>query len=93
MLCSSNPAGKRPHPTQVQVIEQIGGLRVLQRKPGGHRAWGCGGPLPVELPRAGKFMPSLEMVGNGLVQQPARRMARVVEFGFCTGLPARLRMR
>jgi hypothetical protein len=36
---------------------------------------------------------SLEMVGNGLERQPELRMARVVEFGFCTGLPARLSIR
>ena len=42
--------------------------------------------LPVELPRAGKFMPRLEMLGYVLVQQRALRKARVVELGFCTGL-------
>ena len=43
--------------------------------------------LPVELTCAGKFMPSLEMVGNGLVEQSALSKALVVEFGFCIGLP------
>ena len=43
--------------------------------------------LPVELTCAGKFMPSLEMVGNGLVGQSALSKSLVVEFGFCTGLP------
>ena len=37
--------------------------------------------LSVELACAGKFMPSLETVGNGLVKQRALRMARVVESG------------
>ena len=49
--------------------------------------------LAVELACAGKFMPSLEVLGNGLVQQRALRVARVVEFGFGTRWPARMRMR
>ena len=32
MPWSSKPAGKLPHPTHAQVIERIGGLRVLPRK-------------------------------------------------------------
>lgn len=46
--------------------------------------------LAVELTRAGEFMPSLEVFGNGLVQQRALRVAWVVELGLGTRL---LRMR
>ena len=46
--------------------------------------------LPVELTCAGKFMPSLEMVGNRLVEKGAFGVARVVELGLCTRLPARV---
>jgi hypothetical protein len=43
--------------------------------------------LPVELTCAGKFMPSFEVVGNGLAEQCALSTARVVEFVLATGLP------
>ena len=46
--------------------------------------------LPVKLACAGKFMPSLEVLGYGLVEQRALRVARVVEFGLCTRLSARV---
>ena len=49
--------------------------------------------LAVELIRAGQLKPSLEVLGNVLVQQRALRVARVVEFGFCPGLHVRLGMR
>ena len=38
--------------------------------------------LTVKLVRAGQFKPGLEMLGNGLVQQRAFRVAGVVELGF-----------
>jgi hypothetical protein len=38
--------------------------------------------LAIELACAGKFMPSLEVLGNRLVEQSAFGVARVVEFGF-----------
>ncbi len=38
--------------------------------------------LAIELACAGKFMLGFEVLGNGLVEQCALRMARVVEFGF-----------
>jgi hypothetical protein len=46
--------------------------------------------LPVKLACAGKFMPSLEVLGYGLVSQRALGVARVVEFGLCTRLSARV---
>jgi hypothetical protein len=46
--------------------------------------------LAVELACTGEFMPSLEMFGNGLVEQRALRVARVVELGLCTRLSARV---
>jgi hypothetical protein len=38
--------------------------------------------LPVELAGTGQLKPDLEVFGNGLVEQRALRVARVVEFGF-----------
>ena len=49
--------------------------------------------LPVELAGAGQLKPGLEVLGNGLVEQRALWMARVVEFGFGARWPARVRMR
>ncbi len=49
--------------------------------------------LAVELARAGKFMPGLEVLGDGLVEQSPLGVARVVEFGFGTRLPTCMRMR
>ena len=49
--------------------------------------------LAVELTGAGQLKPGLEVFGNGLAQQRAPGVARVVEFGLCTRLPARMRMR
>ena len=48
--------------------------------------------LPIKLPRTGEFTPGLEMFGNRTVEQRALGVARVVELGFCTGQPARMRM-
>jgi hypothetical protein len=55
--------------------------------------WGVVVALAVELAHAGKFMPGLEVLGYGFVQQSPLGVARVVEFGLCTRLPARMRMR
>ena len=49
--------------------------------------------LTVELTCAGELMPGLEVFGNGFVEQRALRVAWVVEFGLCTRLPTRVRMR
>ena len=49
--------------------------------------------LAVELAGTGKFMPSLEVLGYGLVQQSPLGVARVVGLGFGARLPARMRMR
>ena len=49
--------------------------------------------LAIELTCAGEFMPGLEMFGYGLVEQSALGVARVVELGFGTRLPARMRVR
>ena len=46
--------------------------------------------LAVELAGAGQLKPGLEVLGYGLVQQRALGVARVVEFGLCTRLPARV---
>ena len=48
--------------------------------------------LAVELTGTCQRVPGLEVLGYGLVQQRALRVARVVELGFCTRLPARMRM-
>ncbi len=44
--------------------------------------------LAIELTCAGEFMPGLEVLGYGLVEQRALGVARVVELGFCTRWPA-----
>jgi hypothetical protein len=44
--------------------------------------------LAVELAGTGKFMPGLEVLGDGLVQQSPLGVARVVELWLCTRLPA-----
>ena len=49
--------------------------------------------LAVELACTNQLKPGLEVLGYGLVQQRALGVARVVELGFCTRLPARVRMR
>ena len=49
--------------------------------------------LPVELTGTGQLKPGLEVFGNGLVEQGALRVARVVEFGFGARLPSRVQMR
>ena len=36
--------------------------------------------LPIKLPRTGEFIPCLEIFGNGLVEQSALGVARVVEY-------------
>ena len=49
--------------------------------------------LAVELTGTGQLKPGLEMLGDGAVKQRALGVAWVVEFGFGTRLPARMRMR
>ena len=49
--------------------------------------------LPIELSCAGQVKPGLQVLGNGLVQQRALGVARVVELGLCTRLSARMRAR
>ena len=49
--------------------------------------------LAVELTATGQLKPGLEVLGNGSVQQSPLGVARVVELGLCTRLPARMRMR
>jgi hypothetical protein len=49
--------------------------------------------LAVELTGSGQLKPGLKILGNGLVEQRALGVARVVEFGLCSRLPARMRMR
>ena len=44
--------------------------------------------LAVELAGTGKFMPSLEVLGDGLVQQGPLGVVPVVELWLCTRLPA-----
>jgi len=48
------------------------------------RLWVVVVALAVELTGAGEVMPSLEMLGNGLVQQRTFGVARVVELGLGT---------
>jgi hypothetical protein len=49
--------------------------------------------LPVELTGTGQLKPDLEVFGYGLVEQSPLGVARVVELGFGTRWPARVRMR
>ena len=53
---------------------------------------GLGG-VGVALAGTGQRMPGLKVFGNGLVEQRALGVARVVELGFGARLPARMRMR
>ena len=46
--------------------------------------------LAIELTGTCQLKPGLEMFGYSLVQQRALRVARVVEFGLCTRLSARV---
>jgi putative addiction module killer protein len=46
--------------------------------------------LAVELACAGQLKPGLDVVGYGLVEQGALRMAGVVEFGFARGCSSQL---
>ena len=48
--------------------------------------------LAVEMTGTGQLTPGLKMLGNSLVEQSALGVARVVEFGLCSSLPARMRM-
>ncbi len=50
-------------------------------------------PWPIELSCAGQTKPGLEVLGNGLAEQRALGLTRVVEFGLCTRLPVRKSMR
>ena len=49
--------------------------------------------LAVKLAGTGQLKPGLEVLGNGLVEQRALGVARVVELGLCTRWPTRVRMR
>ena len=50
-------------------------------------------PWPPQLAGTGQLKPGLKVLGYGLVEQSPLGVARVVEFGLCTRLPARMRMR
>ena len=60
---------------------------------GGRRAWGVVVALAARLADTGQLMPSLKVLGYGLVEQSQLKVVRVVAFGLCTRLPARMRMR
>mgnify|MGYP003380913817 CR=1 FL=1 len=49
--------------------------------------------LAIELTGTGQLKPGLKMLGYGLVKQRAFGVARVVELGFGTRWPTRVRMR
>jgi hypothetical protein len=49
--------------------------------------------LAIELTGTGQLKPGLKMLGYGLVEQRAFGVARVVELGFGTRWPTRVRMR
>ena len=73
------------------VEDRAGSLRVDAVCPArSHNAWCVVVALAVELAGTGQLKPGLEVLGYGLVQQRALRVARVVELGFCTRLPARV---
>jgi hypothetical protein len=46
--------------------------------------------LAVELAGAGQLKPGLEVLGDGLVEQCALGVARVVELGLCSRLSTRV---
>ena len=54
------------------------------------RLWGVVVALPVERTGTGQPKPGLEVLGYGLVEQSPLGVARVVELGLCTRLPARV---
>jgi hypothetical protein len=85
------PAVITPRPGK--AVGEDAAFEVFAKRLADIRLWSVVVALPVELACAGKFIPSLEMFGNGLVKKGALGLARVVELGFCTRLPTRVRMR
>ena len=57
------------------------------------RLWGVVVALAARLAGTGPLKPGLKVLGYGLVEQRPLGVARVVDFGLCTRLPARMRMR
>ena len=74
------PAVVTPRPGK--AVGEDAALQILAKGLGDIRLWGVVVTLAIELACAGKFMPSLEVLGNRLVDQSAFGVARVVEFGF-----------
>jgi hypothetical protein len=73
-------------------MRKVAAFEVFAKGLADIRLWGVVVALAVELTCAGEFMPSLEVFGNGLVEQRALGEARVVEFGLGARLPTRKRM-
>jgi hypothetical protein len=65
-----------------KAVGEDAALQILAKGLADIRLWGVVVTLAIELACAGKFMPSLEVLGNRLVEQSAFGVARVVEFGF-----------
>jgi hypothetical protein len=84
------PAVITPRPRK--AMRKVAAFEVFAKGLADIRLWGVVVALAVELTCAGEFMPSLEVFGNGLVEQRALGEARVVEFGLGARLPTRKRM-
>ena len=85
------PAVITPGPGK--TVRKDAALQILAKRLAHVGFWRVVVALAVELARAGEFMPSLEMFGYGFVEQRTFRVARVVELGFGTRWPTRVRMR
>ena len=94
-LCRSTPRSSRVHNRHTRPRQSRGyaALQILTKRVASIGLWRVVGALSVELAGTGQLKPSLEVLGDGLVEQSPLGVARVVEFGLCTLLPARMRIR
>ena len=65
-----------------KAVGKDAALQVFAKRLAHKGLWRVAVALAVELTCTGELMPGLEVFGNGLVQQRALRVTRVVEFGF-----------
>ena len=77
-------------PGSGKAMRKDAAFQILAESLADIRPWGVMVALAVELASTGEFMPGLEVLGNGLVEQRPLGVARVVEFGFCTRWPTRV---
>ena len=67
-----------------KAVGEDAALQILLERHANIGLWGVVVALAVELTCAGELMPGLEVLGNGLVEQRAFGVARVVELWFGT---------